>query len=292
MAFRLKRRGKIGDQLQELVGDELSAAHEALRSGKSDQEAIHEARTSIKKARAILRLVRKPLKSKYAKQNARLRAAAHALSALRDADATHDTLGRLHAQHSASVSSTSVRSIRRALRGRNRREKARRVRIVKRARAAVAASSETVPAQVGNVATFRRVHAGAVRGYRDARGALDGLAVDSETTAFHEWRKRVKDHWYHVRLFEGLNKSARTRVKTLKRLEQLLGDDHDLAVLRSILLNADERYGNARARAIVVGAIVESQTSLRHRAITLGRRTFLRSPREFGASMSRWWHDR
>ena len=37
-------------------------------------------------------------------------------------------------------------------------------------------------------------------------------------------RRRVKDHWYHVRLLEGVHRSARSRAGQLKRLETWLGE--------------------------------------------------------------------
>jgi hypothetical protein len=73
----------------------------------------------------------------------------------------------------------------------------------------------------------------------------------------------VKDHWYHIRLFEALHASPRARVKTLKRLEGWLGDDHDLAMLRAIMLEETDRLGAARMRALVLGCITKSQVSER-----------------------------
>ena len=50
---------------------------------------------------------------------------------------------------------------------------------------------------------------------------------------YHEWRKRVKDHWYHVRLLEGFGTlGCGSYEKSLKELETLLGEDHNLVVLR------------------------------------------------------------
>ena len=88
------------------------------------------------------------------------------------------------------------------------------------------------------------------------------LTLDAEPAAFHEWRKRVKDHWYQVRLFARLPNGPRSRTDTLRRLEQWLGKDHDLATLRSIVLDGDDRYGDAHARTMLLGSITKRQKSL------------------------------
>ncbi|HWC72735.1 MAG TPA: hypothetical protein VG454_02285, partial [Gemmatimonadales bacterium] len=58
MAFRLTRARPLRSQFRRIVRKELEAAAGELRQGRPSQEAIHEARTSVKKVRAILRLLR------------------------------------------------------------------------------------------------------------------------------------------------------------------------------------------------------------------------------------------
>ena len=112
------------------------------------------------------------------------------------------------------------------------------------------------------------------------------LAVTSDAALFHEWRKRVKSHWYHVRLLESLHSGARARARTLDRLETLLGDAHDLAMLQQTLLSEHARqFGDARSRDLVLGTISRAETSLRRRALGLGHRTFAKRPGEFAKSV-------
>jgi CHAD domain-containing protein len=289
MAFRLKRRGGMPTQLRRIVRGELRKALDALDEDAPGEDAVHEARKCVKKARAVLRLLRAPLGSRYAAENDRLRGVARALASLRDADATLDTLRALHARYPGVVSATTVRAVGRGLQRRKRRVKATIDPVVKRAHAALVRSCRSAPPRLRQVAGFRATRAGAVEGYREAHDACRALALDSDATAFHEWRKRIKDHWYHVRLFAGLPDGPRSRVRSLERLEGWLGEDHDLATLRSIVLEGDDRYGDARTRTLVLGAIVKSQASLRRRALALGHRAFSQSPREFRVLVTRWW---
>jgi CHAD domain-containing protein len=101
MAFRLKRRRAIAAQLRRVVRDALEEAAAHLRGSEPRDEAIHDARTAIKKVRAVLRLLRDPLGARYDRENDRLRDAGRRLSALRDADALEETLRSLHGQYAS-----------------------------------------------------------------------------------------------------------------------------------------------------------------------------------------------
>ena len=78
MAFRLEQR-PIAKQLRRLVRKELDAAIDGLDVGDASALRIHDARKHIKKARAIVKLLRGPLGKSYARQNERLRAAGRPL---------------------------------------------------------------------------------------------------------------------------------------------------------------------------------------------------------------------
>jgi CHAD domain-containing protein len=69
--------------------------------------------------------------------------------------------------------------------------------------------------------------------YRRGRQAFTRARGTREMEDLHAWRKRVKDLWYHERLLASTcGPTVRGHAKDLDRLSDLLGDDHDLAVLR------------------------------------------------------------
>jgi hypothetical protein len=59
---------------------------------------------------------------------------------------------------------------------------------------------------------------------------MPSIRANSDDARFHTWRRRVKDHWYHMRLLEHLNATAHARARRLTRLEAWLGDDHNLVL--------------------------------------------------------------
>jgi len=292
MAFRLKRRSGMAKQLQRIVRAELSASLAALGGAEADEEAIHEARKGVKKVRAVLRLLRAPLGSHYAEENAHLRAVRHTLAPIRDADVALDTLRGLHARYRVALPASVVRAAERALRDRKRTVDARTAPIVEHARSVLTHSTTSAPKSVRRAATFKTTRTGAVHGYRRAQESMQSLTVDSTATAFHQWRKRVKNHFYHVQLFERLHRGARRRAKTLGRLEAWLGEEHDLALLRSTLIDGDDHFGSSRTRTLLLGFIVRRQAALRQQTLALGRRTFAQHPDEFESAVTRWWRQR
>ena len=69
--------------------------------------------------------------------------------------------------------------------------------------------------------------------YRAGRAALARVRKNPRPENLHELRKRVKDHWYHIRLLESLWTGVMSAYeKSLKDLETWLGNDHNLVVLR------------------------------------------------------------
>jgi len=292
MAFRLKGDRSADAGLCRLVRKELDRAIARLRADQPDKTAIHDARTSVKKIRAILRLLREELGSTYRTENDRLQSVAQSLSPVRDVDATNETLERLRGHYASVLTPATVARTVRTLRHRTRRVKAKAATPLARARKDLAESSESLRDALRRTGGFTAMRTGAVEGYRRARRAMAGIGPDTEAARFHRWRRRVKDHWYQVRLFEGLHTGARARARALERLGDFLGDAHDLTVLRATLLEAPERFGDARTIAITLGCIVKYQVLLRERALKLGHRLFRGKPGEIERSINAWWHER
>ena len=127
-----------------------------------------------------------------------------------------------------------------------------------------------------------------------SNGAIDARerrwpasARDPEDAQFHTWRRRVKDHWYHMRLLDGFNPHSQIRMRRLKQLETWLGDDHDLVVLRATILEAPARFGDERMTAVVLGCMAKYQTTLRRRALKRGDQLFASTPTAFSAQIDR-----
>jgi CHAD domain-containing protein len=100
MAFRLKRRKAVGRQLSRVVSAELASAVDAVGSAVATSvDGVHEVRKHLKKVRAVLHLFEASLGRGYESLNGGLRSASRRLSALRDADASLETLEKLRVRY-------------------------------------------------------------------------------------------------------------------------------------------------------------------------------------------------
>jgi CHAD domain-containing protein len=292
VAYRLKKGKSASQEVSRVVDQEFERALSEMdgNAEANEAEVVHEARKHIKKIRAVLRMFQKDLGKDYGRQNGRLRTVAHQLSSLRDADATVETMSSIRDRYPRLVSTSTFAGVQRGLRSRKRATAARLdpKRLLPRVERTLKQSAKETPGRIQQVGGRAAMGAGIVRGYRRARKALARVHTTPDDRLFHEWRRRLKDHWYHVRLLEGLNGRAAIRVRNLKRLETWLGDDHNLVLLRRTILKDPARFGDERATALVLGCVAKYQASLRRRALRLGDRVFAEKPRLFRKSVKRW----
>ncbi|MFG0332480.1 MAG: CHAD domain-containing protein, partial [Maioricimonas sp. JB049] len=114
----------------------------------------------------------------------------------------------------------------------------------------------------------------------------------------HDWRKRVKYHWYHCRLLRELwPQMLMARIHELDRLSDLLGDDHDLAVLNQTISDtpgpfgdAVGPFGDAATRAALRGRIEQRRRDLQRQAFDLGHRVYAESAKRLTQRFEAWWN--
>ena len=228
------------------------------------ETGVHEARKHFKKLRALARLVRRDLDD-FRGENRRLRDIARELSATRDAAVLHEAFDATF-QDLAEPAVAATRRMLPAATGESEAAHDRRTaRLLPRLREAHAALSGW------RIRETTLAH-GATRTYRQGRRALRAAETDATDDRFHTWRKRVKDHWYQMRLLCERSAAARGRRADLKRLSGLLGDANDLCLLRAALPDADPT---------VLRRIAGRSRELRSRALALGRTLYGESPAAF-----------
>ena len=268
-------RGRIDHAIDELGGD----------TDSSPVEAVHEARKDMKKLRALLRLARGELgDDTYVRENACYRDAARELAGARDSDVMLETLAAL--TYLPPGQGWEVRKRIQADLARNGdpgdRDAAARtaVTILEEARRRVSRwplEHESFAALASGLErTYRR-------GRRDFKAAADEPTVES----LHEWRKRVKELWYHHSLLRPLWPPVMETVGDEAHvLSDRLGDDHDLAVLAAWV----EEHGAAGADFFA--AVDRRRGELQAEAFALGSRVYAEKPNAYVERMERLWDAR
>jgi hypothetical protein len=125
--------------------------------------------------------------------------------------------------------------------------------------------------------------------YRRGRRALATVEEEPTVEHLHDWRKRVKDLWYHQRLVSSAWPGVvGAQADEAHRLSELLGDDHDLAVLAG-LFTGDEGAGPRPPVPVdpgpLLGVIAERRGEILEEARRLGARVYAERPKAFGRRM-------
>lgn len=294
MAFRLKKGESVAEGARRIVHEEIESASGALRhsSGKKRDESIHEARKSIKKIRGLMRLVQPELGRVYRTENGRLRDVGRKLSEIRDAKAIIEVFDGLVQKHDGTLQKSALAAIRRGLET-SKRETEQAAGIgdaVKRARAALGTIDKRVEHWPIDNDGFGAVAGGLEERYRRGRRAMAVARKDGSAENYHEWRKRVKDHWYHVRLLESLwTEVMQAHESSLHDLETWLGEDHNLVVLCGKLDAEPEKYGDEKNVRLFLTLAGQEQKELREKSLSLGERVYERKPRRFVQDMQKLW---
>jgi CHAD domain-containing protein len=117
--------------------------------------------------------------------------------------------------------------------------------------------------------------------YRRGRRAY--LAVRKEPTdeSFHELRKRSKDLWHAAQILRPIApKTMKTLADRAHRLSDLVGDDHDLAVLSQQADQRPECLADEREAAVLQALIARRRRQIQHEAIGLAQRIFVAKPQK------------
>ncbi|WP_192036396.1 CHAD domain-containing protein [Halomonas sp. YLGW01] len=302
MAFALRLDRGMQANLRRICDRQLRKALSELSIEPSDPrlaDHVHQVRKRMKMLRGLLRLMRDVMPSDmYRQENAALRDAARALAGLRDTQVRIETFDRLVPPDTLATSALHLAPVRQALvTARDRRltatphpeeGEAATLTQLGAARAELEAMHERLPGWRLKGKGFTAVAGGLENVYARGRKAYTQAYTKSYAQAyasgddrlFHEWRKQVKYHWYHVRLLESLWPVAmRARARSLEALGDRLGEDHDLTVLRAELPRL-EGVG-AEALAELEWRAARRQIALRDEARRLGGLLHAESPKAF-----------
>lgn len=293
MGKMLKRDEPLGEGLRRVAVGRAEKALGRLRASEAGEEAtaeaIHGARKDMKKLRTVLALLRGELpKAVYEEERKRYRDAARKLSEARDAEVKLETLEVLAGQ-AGELPAEAVEAWRRIL-DRDREAAAALVRDESapgEAEALIEAGCEAARGWRLEEEPWKDVRRAFVRIYRRGRHGMRAVEAGPSDADVHRWRKQAKDLRYGLELIEpAWRRPLEATAIEAKRLTDLLGDHHDLAVLREDL--RQRRLGQEETRRLEA-AIDERQERLASEAVALGRRLYAERPKHFGRRLDRYW---
>jgi CHAD domain-containing protein len=296
MSFQLQPEHSLRKNLRRIVRNQMDAVLEELtgtRKGPRD-EAVHEARKSLKKIRAVLRLVRPVIGEKdYRHENTCFRDAGRPLTEVRDARILIETLDGLVEHFHEHIAGRSFAAVRKALRD-NLRALRKRVLDEQNAFAVVAETVSQARARVKSWADVPDKWSSVGAGLQDvcqrARTAFRDAAADPSVAKLHEWRKQVKYLRYQLEVLRPLWPERMEELAAeADRMGDLLGDDHDLAVLREMLTRNPQPVADDAERETLLALIDRRRAELEQEVLLLGDRFFRDRPRELARRLRGYW---
>lgn len=296
-SFRLRADEPVADGIRRAARGRLAASSDALaRAADTDElgEAVHDTRKSIKRVRAALRISRDAIgEHTYRHENDVLRAIAKPLSGARDAQVMSETLSALEQRFPDELSPAMTQRLHARLQD----ERTREVGALAADGDVAVATRQALEETRARSARwsfeedgFDALKPGLKRQYRRGRARLRAACDEPTSENLHDTRKRVKDLWHAAELLRPADPKRMKRLaKDAHALASLLGDRHDLDVLREYAEANPQLFSDMSARAALLAAIDRRGEKLTQRALAAGRKLYERSPKRFVEDVARGW---
>jgi CHAD domain-containing protein len=296
MSFRIPPTGQAAKAFRGTAEEQVDKATAEIEDPALDRgEAVHQVRKRCKKLRGLIRLYRGPLEDAgaYKELNARFRDTARPLSDLRDAQVLVETYDALMDRFAGDVARRDFANLRRQLTRRHaelaRTGPAPEDRLAE-ARDRLRDGRSLLRSADVEAEGFAAVAEGLAKTYGRARKASAAAEATGSAVDFHRWRKRAKYHRYHCRLLSRIwPAEMEARRSAAKDVADLLGDGHDLTVLREVLRDEAGRFADGDPVDRLDALALKRREELHAAAIPLGRQLFAEKPKRFAARIGAYW---
>lgn len=294
MAFVIQPDEALSDSMKRIVRELIDHSIAMLSDSKMDRDdAVHQTRKNIKKIRAVLRIIRKPLgRATYTHENIAYRDIARELAGVRDGYVKIKVFDKAVKRAGESPDGDDFVQIRQQL-----------VAQYEQAKAAFWADETRIAHTIAALKAGRdrlngwhlhgddftllmdglqRVYA---RGLEEMEAAYAGYP-DAEK--FHDWRKRVKYLWHHIELLTPLWPAMLSQLaEELHQLADALGDAHDFAVLHDeTITHPSTQRGRGRA---LIARLDYFQAQHEGAAWSLGHRLYAEDGQQFVNRLEDYW---
>jgi CHAD domain-containing protein len=289
MPYRLKLSEPVEQGVRRIAAQQLRRTIEELSAETLAPTTVHGSRKSIKRVRALLRLV-EPVISKRAfhRLNTSLRNAGRLLSGSRDGDVIEATLRQMFVDDAFSKVD---RGVLRALTA-----KAEQVSAAAAPLTADHAKRTTdklikITAHIDKLRVkgkgFAALEPGLEQSYQRAKQNKKRAYQHNTDEAFHDLRKAVQWHWRQMSLLSNAwPEECQVRVALAREISQTLGRDHDLAVVRAFAKQSDVEANDLDG---ILLAIEQQQGVLRRSLEMPLQRLLAEKPASLARRIGAYW---
>jgi len=275
--LHFRRDKPIGKELKTIAHLHLEAARSQLDGNNVSPEPVHEARTAIKKVRAIIQLASPALGSIHRSLvSDLLHDAMMRLGPLRDSEVQVETLDLL--LETEGLMPEDFSSLRGGLADIAKQRRINDVRQIPRVRGFLEEALRSVSLWTLDPLQGKDVRRRVRRIYRRGRSLLDLCQLNDDPEIFHNFRKTVKQLWYSIRITSHFwPEQGADLIHELGLLGELAGKERDFILLAGTL-----RQGPAnKAAARLITMLEEELPKLRRATVTAASTFYEPRPKAF-----------
>lgn len=289
MSYELRVDQSLGKNLRRMFRHQITAALAVAKGADEPNDTrVHAMRKHLKKARAILQLVRKEIGKAFRREDRRLRDVGRLMTEIRDAEVRLQTMRQLEeATHHHYLSY----------------QKTERLLALELENFLVAFGdweNSAIPllelacdeggAWPIDVYRSKQLRRAVQRSYKAGRRALAAAKANPSAPKFHELRKQVKLLGYQLRILRPLNHIVVGSVsRELTELGHLLGRVHDLTFLADRLRQERSEKHWGKQDDELLAEIENCEAELQRDGLEMAERFFAERKSEFGGLVREWF---
>ncbi len=293
--YHLVAGESIPDGIRRIITEQIDQAVWQLTDPPDGRDkGVHNARKCFKKIRAVLRLVRNELGEPIFKcEDICYRDAGRLLAPVRESAVLVITVDRVCERFADQLAPGTFSGLRHKLEARHHavceQILEQESHVEKVMETLHLARQRAVDLPIAND-DFSALYSGLRRVYRRGYKQIHNVYAAPSAEGFHEWRKQIKHLWYHLRILIPIWESQLVVLSNdLNDAADWLGDNHDLAELRLLVLEHPEWFPDPAALQFLLAQIDCWRLELELNAQPVGRRIYVEKPRAFINRMASYW---
>jgi CHAD domain-containing protein len=294
MAYRIKRKERVGKAIRRILRAQLRRAIDSARTRDLVQEErVHDVRTRLKRSRAALELIgghTGKARKTARRTERRLRDRGRRLARPRDVVVQAHTFRILGTRLSPELPAGLLERMRAVSEQMRRKldEKSveKELRRTAKALRKLRRQLRKLPVKRGR----RAIGKGIAETYREARRALAAVQDDPTPERFHDWRKRVKMLSNELKIVGPAVPELATRyLDKVEKLGEILGQVHDLDCAVATAKRHPRWFGSEAECEAARGVIAEHRVVLEREAFALAAGLFAGRPRDVRELVETGW---
>lgn len=290
MGYKLKGNKSFSHETKRMVREQIDNALDCLKRSRKKDEGIHDARVCVKKIRALLRLVQDSLGPDfYGSEDKAYRDTARILSKTRDSAAMLEITDALVNHFSGQLSKGAFANVRKKLASSKSEKQSSQTSVMSQAAKELREARSRIP-NWPKIKFTTALSKGLKRVFKQGRDHFSLAYEDPSIDTFHAWRKQVKHLLYQSKVLTPLwQNTMKTLSGELKTLGKYLSEDHDLGILRDVVIEQLEDSDDRIEIEAFVALIDQRRNELQEEARVLGLRIYADKPRAFASRAEAYW---